>query len=117
MREHLYQGFSRDFHWFIQHLLPINEKIRGCECIFPDTVLFSKGKPKVIIKMDREFCLQAIKQMSKLNLQSIYKDFSNIVRERKKDFAGPFHKLYGTAFTGLARLMKQSDALSTLLHN
>jgi len=55
--------------------------------------------------------------MSKLNLQSIYKDFSNIVRERKKDFAGPFHKLYGTAFTALGHLMKQSDAIANLLHN
>jgi len=85
---------ARDFHWLMQHLLPINEKIRGCELIFPDTVLFHRGKPKVIIKNDKEYCLMPIRQLSKLNLQSIYKDFSNVVRERKKDFAGPFHKLY-----------------------
>lgn len=40
----------------------------------------------------------AVRQMSKLNLQSIYKDFSNVVRDRKKDFAGPFHKKYGNSF-------------------
>lgn len=94
----------------MMHLLPSNDKIRGCELIFPDTVLFSKGKPKLIIKNDREYCLMAVRQMSKLNLQAIYKEFSNVVRERKKDFAGPFHKLYGTGFTGLGSLFKGSEA-------
>lgn len=91
----------RDFQWLMNHLLPINDKIRGCELIFPDTVLFMRGKPKVIIRNDKEFCLMAVRQMSKLNLQSIYKEFSNVVRERKKDFAGPFHKIYGNSFSPL----------------
>ena len=100
----------RDFQWLMQHLLPINEKIRGCELIFPDTVLFHRGKPKVIIRNDKEYCLMAVKQMSKLNLQSIYKEFSNVVRERKKDFAGPFHKIYGNSFSQL----KTQDIFSAL---
>ncbi len=58
----------------------------------------------------------AVKQLTKLNLQAIYKDFSNVVRERKKDFAGPFHKLYGTGFSGLGTLMKSSEAFSNILH-
>jgi hypothetical protein len=87
VREALYEGFEKNFAWLIEHLLPTNDKIRGCELIFPDSVIFSKnGKPKLIVKDDKEHCLMAIKQPSKLNLQSIYKDFSNVVRERKKDF-------------------------------
>jgi hypothetical protein len=37
-----------------------------------------------------------VRQPNKLSLPSIYKEFSNVVRERKKDFSGPFHKLYPT---------------------
>ena len=85
---------ARDFGWLMTHLLPCNEKIRGCELIFPDTVFFRKGKPKVIIKNDKEYCLVTVKQINKLNLQNIYKEFSNVVRERKKDLTGPFYKLY-----------------------
>jgi len=58
--------------------------------IFPDTVLFAFGKPKVILRTDKELCLSAVRLMSKLNLQSIYKDFSNVVRERKKDYGTRF---------------------------
>ena len=110
VREQYYQGMPRDFQWLMQHLLPINDKIRGCELIFPDTVLFHRGKPKVIIKNDKEFCLLPVRQMSKLNLQSIYKEFSNVVRERKKDFSGPFMKLYGNVFSQL----KGSEILNAL---
>lgn len=95
VREALYTGHTRDFYWLMTHLLPFNDKIRGCELIFPDSVFFTRGKPKLIIKSDhRDYCLMAIKNPSKLNLQQIYKDFSNVVRERKKDFAGPFYRLY-----------------------
>lgn len=48
-------------------------------------------------------------------MQSIYKDFSNVVRERKRDFAGPFHKLYGTGFSGLGALFKNSEFLTSLM--
>ncbi len=62
VREHLYQsGFERKFSWFLEHLLAINEKIRGCELVFPDTVLFNRGKPKLILKSDKEYCLMAIR--------------------------------------------------------
>eukprot|EP00347_Sterkiella_histriomuscorum_P018862 403343887 len=116
VREHLFQGMNRDFHWLMQHLLPINEKIRGCELLFPDSVLFQRGKPKIILKNDKEFCLMPIRQLSKFNLQSIYKDFSNVVRERKKDFAGPFHKMYGLS-TGLTALLNKNEVISGLFNN
>ena len=54
-------GFERNFLWLLEHLLPPNDMIKGCELIFPDTVFFEKGKAKVIIRMDKEFCLQGNK--------------------------------------------------------
>jgi len=35
-----YGGEVRDFSWLIEHLLSFSERIKGCELIFPDTVLF-----------------------------------------------------------------------------
>jgi hypothetical protein len=45
------------FLWLMEHLLPLNDKFKGCELIFPDTVFFSRGKPIQVIKSDRDFCL------------------------------------------------------------
>lgn len=76
-------------------LLPSNDKVKGCELIFPDTAFFKKGKPSIVIKSDtRDYCLQGVRHPKKLSLQSIYKDFQNVVRRRKKDFLGPFGRLY-----------------------
>ena len=97
---------EKKFNWLIEHLLPASEKIWGCELIFPDTALFFRGKPKVIIRNDRECCLMAVKLETKLNLQSIYKDFSNVVRERKKDFQGIFNTLFSHGQDGISRQLK-----------
>jgi len=95
INEMLYEGISRDFFWLMHSLLPTNDKVKGCELIFPDTAFFKKGKPVIVIKSDtRDFCLQGVKHPKKLSLQSIYKDFQNVVRRRKKDFLGPFGRLY-----------------------
>ena len=48
--------------WLIEHLLPSNDKIRGCEVVFPDTAFFVAGKAKMIVKNDRELCLMAVRQ-------------------------------------------------------
>ena len=76
-------------------LLPLTESVKGCEMIFPDTAFFKKGKPVIVIRSDpRDYCLVGVKHPKKLTLQSIYKDFQNVVRRRKKDFVGPFNKLF-----------------------
>ena len=49
----------RKFAWLIEHLLPCNDKIKGCELIFPDSVIFFREKPKIIVKSDRDQCLMA----------------------------------------------------------
>lgn len=79
----------------MRSLMPESDKVKGCELIFPDTVFFKKGKPVIIIKSDpRDYCLQGVTHPKKLSLQSIYKDFQNVVRRRKKDNTGPFGKIY-----------------------
>ncbi len=80
----------------MNNLLPANDKVNGCQVFFPDTVFFRFGKPDIIIKSNPrdKYCLVGIRQPKKLALQSIYKDFQNIVRRRKKDFIGPFGRIY-----------------------
>ena len=51
----------KTFSWLMEHLLPINEKFKGCALIFPDTVIFKAGKPTMLIRCDKEWCLTAIK--------------------------------------------------------
>jgi hypothetical protein len=49
----------------------------------------------LLVKSDpRDFCLLGIRHPKKLSLASLYKDFQNIVRKRKKDYVGPFGRLY-----------------------
>ena len=52
--------------WLVEHMLSFSDKILGCEMIFPDTVFFKDGKPFIIVRMDKELCLYAIKSGSKL---------------------------------------------------
>jgi len=83
----------------MEHLLPSHpDKFRGCELIFPDTVLYHKGKPTMLLKFDKQFCLTAIKaskqkkdsKHNKLSSENIYKQLSMALRERKQDRNGVF---------------------------
>lgn len=78
-------GKKLSFSKLIEYMLPPNEKVKGCQVLFPDTVFFGHGKPQFIAKCDREGCLMIIQQQSKLALQDIRQKFSTIVRERKKE--------------------------------
>lgn len=68
-------GFERSFNWLIEHLLPPSDNIKGCECIFPDTAFYENGEAKIIIKMDKDYCLTSIKNTTKLQGRNIYKEF------------------------------------------
>lgn len=87
---------NKDFYWLMTNLLPANDKVSGCQVFFPDTVFFRGAKPEIIIKSNPrdKYCLVGTRQPKKLALQSIYKDFQNVVRRRKKDFIGPFGRVY-----------------------
>jgi hypothetical protein len=87
----------------MEHLLPPQQQenlVKGCELVFPDTAFYEKGKAKVVVKMDREYCLTGVRKATRLTKDDIYKDFSNVVRERKKDGLGLFYMKYGPEACG-----------------
>jgi hypothetical protein len=88
-------GFERSFNWLMEHLLPPSENIKGCECIFPDTVFYENGEAKIIIKMDKDYCLTSTKNPVKLISRNINKEFYQTVRERKRHYLGIFQMKYG----------------------
>lgn len=89
-------GQEKDFAWLMESLIAPNDKYRGCEVIFPDTVLFLNGKPSLSIRMDpKDFCIYGSRTVNKLNLQNICKEFQNVMRERRKDTVGIFINKFG----------------------
>jgi len=78
----------------MEHLLPYSDKIKGCELLFPDTVFYVNGKPKILIKSDKEQCLVSTKSANKLLKESLQKELTNIFRARKKDNVGIFGVKY-----------------------
>ena len=88
----------------MHQLLPSNDKVKGCELIFPDTAFFKNGNPVIVIKSDpRDLCLVGIKNHKKISLPSIYKDFQNVVRRRKKDSLGHFGRKFNKAKMGASQ--------------
>jgi hypothetical protein len=79
----------------MEHLLPPSDNIKGCDCIFADTAFYENGEAKVIIKMDKDFCLTYIKNPAKLISRNISKEFYQTVRERKRNYLGIFQMKYG----------------------
>ena len=83
-------GFERSFCWLVEHLLPPNDNIKGCEAIFPETAFFEKGEAKLIVRMDKDFCLTSTRNAVKCIPRNIGKDFSVAVRDRKRHYMGIF---------------------------
>lgn len=73
----------------MERLVPINDKIRGCEINFPDTVFFYKGKPKIQVKTDKDGNLIAIRTYAKINLHQIKTSLSSLIFKRKAKLNGP----------------------------
>lgn len=48
------------FSQLIEYLLPPNEKVKGCQVLFTDTVFFAHGKPQFIARNDKEGCLMIV---------------------------------------------------------
>jgi hypothetical protein len=59
------------FAQMIEWLFASNDKIKGAQILFPDTVFFEDGKPSFIAKVEKEGCMQKITSPSKLGLQDI----------------------------------------------
>ena len=87
-------GFKQSFLWLMEHLLPPSDLVKGCELIFPDTAFFDQGKAILMIKMDKEFCLQGTRNPKKLSFLKLVKDFQEVMKERKRE-QGIFQQKYG----------------------
>jgi hypothetical protein len=59
------------FKTLIEWLFASNDKIKGAQILFPETVFFEEGKPSFIARNDKECCMIKITQPSKLALQEI----------------------------------------------
>lgn len=79
------QDNYKPFMWLAEHLLSTHDKIHGCEVLIPETYFFCKGKPKFMVKTDKERSnfLTSVSQPEKLELTEIRKDLPLFVRNKK----------------------------------
>ena len=89
------QSTQRSFQWLISCLVSNNERVKGCELIFQDTVFFKNGEVHSLVKMDKEFCLIAQRNKKKLYLQAVLKHIQDAFAKNKKDNKGVFILKYG----------------------
>lgn len=87
-------GFKQTFRWLMERLLAPSDLIKGCELIFPDTAFFERGQLVLMIKMDKDFCLQGTRNPKKLTIQILVKNFQEVLKERKRE-QGIFQQKYG----------------------
>ena len=73
------------FWWLMEHLLPPNQKFKGCELIFPDTAFIKDEQCKFVIKNDKDYCLMQVKNSNKIGLNALYSDFSRVIKDRRND--------------------------------
>jgi hypothetical protein len=106
----------------MKQLLPPDEKYKGCEMIFPDTIFFVRQgqaanvAAKMLIKHDKDFCLIKIANATKLAMQNIPQEMQNVVRERRKDKNGEFSKKYQKDYQTIA-LEKMSESATTKVND
>lgn len=94
------------FMWLMKHLIfdSKDNRILGCECIFPETIFFEDGEPRVLIKTEtKDFSLVKEESKQKLTLPRILKEFQNTFRKRKKDYKGLFRLKYKDAFRQISQ--------------
>lgn len=73
-------GFPQSFRWLMEHLLPPSDRIKGCELIFPDTAFFSGGSLVLMIKMDKDFCVEGVRNRKKLSVLKFVKNFQIVMK-------------------------------------
>ena len=64
-------------------MLSTHERIHGCEVKIPETYFFCKGRPKFLIKTDKNEWLSMMNIPEKLELTEIRKDLPLFVRNRR----------------------------------
>jgi hypothetical protein len=73
----------RNFHWLLEHMLPVSDRVLGCEIWIPDTAIFENGKPKLVVKSEKDGCIVKYKKLP--GLSDLRKIFAIVSRERKKE--------------------------------
>ena len=62
LNDDLYHGEERSFKWLLENLVYSDEnKLKGCVVNFPDSVIFSGGRPKFICKNEKDGSLSHLK--------------------------------------------------------
>ena len=78
---------SITFYKMMQLLCAPNDQFQGCELLFVDTAFFDDkivGRAAQIIQTNKEGFLSSNKNEKRLKLLEIHKNFSEIVRERRR---------------------------------
>ena len=75
---------KKDFEWIMQHLTSPCNTLKGCEINILESVFFkSNGKVDFIAKNDKDGCVTAITQKSKLQMYKVLRMLQTIIRSRK----------------------------------
>jgi hypothetical protein len=93
---------ERSFTWFVQQLAELSE-YTDFSLLIPETVVFKRSRPAFMLQMSKDGFLRGTLAPEKIKNQDIIRNFTNIVRARKRD---------DLAATPLVRSGKTSKSLS-----
>ena len=98
-----YPGQDRDFRWLLECVLPAAtgprddhdgvplEAINHCDILCLETVFFKDGKPNLLIKLDEDYRIVAVRSGRLLKLANVPKFFLDLAEKRKVDENGVFY--------------------------
>ena len=70
------------------------EAMNQCDIICLETVFFKDGKPNLLIKLDEDYKITAVRSGRLLKLANVPKFFLELAEKRKEDKKGVFHYKY-----------------------
>lgn len=54
------EGRRQSFRWLVERMFSPVADILGCQVTFPETVFFQEGKPKFIVRTDKNGCIYPV---------------------------------------------------------
>jgi hypothetical protein len=75
---------ERSFTWFVQQLAALSE-CTDFSLLIPETVIFKRSRPALILQMNKDGFLRGTSAPEKIKKEEIIRNFTNIVRTRKRD--------------------------------
>lgn len=84
---------EQSFTWFVQQLAELSE-VTDFSLLIPETVVFKRSKPAFMLQINKDGYLKGSFTPEKIKKEDIIRNFTNIVRARKRDdvIATPFAK-------------------------